>query len=325
MLAHPHDHLFQHVFADPTAIAALLRRALAPATARAVAWETLRLRSGRSTDAELDRREADLVFDARSQRGTELRIVVEHKSEQTRHAVLQVLEYVVRILRDEARGARRPLPSVLPVLVHHDQRRWLQPESLADPQAPELPDGPPLTFAPALLDLARHAEPEIAAWDMPPAARLALLHLQFARWLRPADLLRAPRRWEPLFRAAAAGPGGLAAVQVFATYVLVVTELPAGPLGDAMSRILGPEAGASVMSTADKLIAEGISRGLAQGKIEGKIEGRAEQLLLLLHRRFGPAAESVTARVRSATADDLDRWALRVLDAPSLAQVFDGS
>jgi hypothetical protein len=72
------------------------------------------------------------------------------------------------------------------------------------------------------------------------------------------------------------------------------------------------------MSTADKLRAE----GRAQGKVEGKAEGRAEVVLRLLTARFGPLPPDMAARVRSASSDALDHWALRILDARSLAEVF---
>ena len=68
------------------------------------------------------------------------------------------------------------------------------------------------------------------------------------------------------------------------------------------------------MSTADRLI--------EKGKAEGRAKGKAEQLLLLLHKRFGAAAEPFAARVRSATPADLDRWALAVLHAATIDGVF---
>jgi predicted transposase/invertase (TIGR01784 family) len=56
--------------------------------------------------------------------------------------------------------------------------------------------------------------------------------------------------------------------------------------------------------------------------VEGKAEGRAEVLLRQLTARFGPLPADLTARVRSASSDALDHWALRILDARSLAEVF---
>ena len=65
-----------------------------------------------------------------------------------------------------------------------------------------------------------------------------------------------------------------------------------------------------VMSTADRL------------RAEGRAEGRAETLLQLLAARFGAVTTTTTNRVRSASLADLERWTLRVLDARTIADVF---
>lgn len=75
------------------------------------------------------------------------------------------------------------------------------------------------------------------------------------------------------------------------------------------------------MSTADRLIAQ----GRAEGRVEGRTEGQTNSLLRQLETRFGALPENVRGRVRSATTDDLDRWTVRVLDAKSLADVFESA
>jgi len=78
----------------------------------------------------------------------------------------------------------------------------------------------------------------------------------------------------------------------------------------------------TVMSTADRLIARGLAEGLTAGKAAGEAEGRAAILLRQLAARFGEPTADVVARVRGAAVADLERWALRVLDARSLGEVF---
>jgi hypothetical protein len=45
-------------------------------------------------------------------------------------------------------------------------------------------------------------------------------------------------------------------------------------------------------------------------------------LLQLLRIRFGELPETVTRTVTSATLEQLDRWAIRVLTAPTLDEVL---
>lgn len=66
------------------------------------------------------------------------------------------------------------------------------------------------------------------------------------------------------------------------------------------------------------------SEGEAEGKAQGKAQGYAELLLRLLAQKFGAVPASVSERVERATAPELQRWADRVLEAPSLDAVFDG-
>ena len=56
---------------------------------------------------------------------------------------------------------------------------------------------------------------------------------------------------------------------------------------------------------------------------QGLLQGQARTLLRQLERRFGPVSEAVHARLSAADLDMLDRWADRVLDAPTLDAVFD--
>jgi hypothetical protein len=59
-----------------------------------------------------------------------------------------------------------------------------------------------------------------------------------------------------------------------------------------------------------------------EGRAEGRAEGGAEMLLRLLHVRFGPLSEDVTARVNAADPETLLHWSERVLSASTLDAVF---
>ena len=61
-----------------------------------------------------------------------------------------------------------------------------------------------------------------------------------------------------------------------------------------------------------------IERGLAQG-ID---QGRATLLGKLLTKRFGTISPETDQLLRSAHSDQLERWALRLIDAVTLEEVF---
>ena len=62
--------------------------------------------------------------------------------------------------------------------------------------------------------------------------------------------------------------------------------------------------------------------GIEKGLQQGLQQGAATLLRRLLTRRFGPLPEWVEQRLTQSGQADLERWADRVLDAPTLADVF---
>ena len=51
-------------------------------------------------------------------------------------------------------------------------------------------------------------------------------------------------------------------------------------------------------------------------------QGQVKVLIDLLTHRFGPLPDEVHQRLEQATAEEIDTWAGRILDADSLEQVF---
>jgi conserved hypothetical protein (putative transposase or invertase) len=72
------------------------------------------------------------------------------------------------------------------------------------------------------------------------------------------------------------------------------------------------------------VLAEGRQEGRQEGKQEGRQEGEARLLRRLLTLRFGPLPDWAEQQLRQATTEQLEAWALRVLDANSLEVVLRG-
>lgn len=62
-----------------------------------------------------------------------------------------------------------------------------------------------------------------------------------------------------------------------------------------------------------------------EGRAEGRAAGKAEVLLVQLAARFGRLSAAVKSRVRALSEEELSACALRVLTAPTLADVLDGA
>ena len=59
-----------------------------------------------------------------------------------------------------------------------------------------------------------------------------------------------------------------------------------------------------------------------EARKEGREEGREQLLLSQLRHRFGALPEDVVKRVEAGSAAEVERWALCVLDARTLDEVF---
>ncbi len=62
--------------------------------------------------------------------------------------------------------------------------------------------------------------------------------------------------------------------------------------------------------------------GREEGRERGRIDGMVALLLGLVEPRFGTPEEAIVTRIRTATAEELGRWARRIPTAESLDDVF---
>lgn len=72
----------------------------------------------------------------------------------------------------------------------------------------------------------------------------------------------------------------------------------------------------------NELLRKGELKGEQRGLQKGRQEGLAELLLLQLTSRFGPQADALSERVRTASTAQLEQWAKSILDARTLDEVF---
>jgi predicted transposase/invertase (TIGR01784 family) len=96
------------------------------------------------------------------------------------------------------------------------------------------------------------------------------------------------------------------------------------PVQQALDRLKGLSADAETRRLAfvreRALLDEATAINAATAR--GKLEGEALLLQRLLTKRFGPLSLDTSQRLNTATAEQLELWADRILDAPTLDAVF---
>jgi len=298
-----------------------LRTLLPAPLAAAIDWRTLALRSSAHVDKRLRQHFSDLLFTVRiAGRLALLWVVFDHKSRNDPWAVLQLLGCEVGIWKQLLRQKPRPvkLPPLIPVVVHHGPDGWTAKTELAE--LIDL-DGLPPEVAPIVAGLqpkfrylvdsyAGRSEAELRSMALTMLGRLTLALMQFVARRRAADAAAAFVRWAGLVRAVLAAPSGQEAITAISSYLLHTTPLDERELGELLERHVEPRTRNIMRTGASKL------------RAEGRVEGRVELLVGQLTKRFGTVPDAVRARLQAAGAAELDRWAIRLLDARSLDDVF---
>ncbi len=321
----PHDALFRRVFSRPEHAAAELRHVVQARVVDALDWSTIQASDTSFVDAHLEESQADLLFSVRVRgRDAIVYLLLEHKSRSDPFTALQLLVYCVRIWqrwREQNPGAKK-LPAIIPVVVHHSDSGWTAARSLRESLdlAPEIlevlaKDLPGLGFL--LDDLSQASGSDLQTRAVAAVVRFILFCLQRARHSR--DFRAECRPWYDVIEAAAEeawserGPDAPSALTSVPWYLLAASSMTPADVR-TFARELGPKAQEAFMS--------GLKQLLDEGRAEGRIEGRVEVLLRLLSVRFGVLPPDVVQRLRTASIDDLDAWAERLLQARSLAEVF---
>jgi hypothetical protein len=125
-------------------------------------------------------------------------------------------------------------------------------------------------------------------------------------------------KWGGVMQRALLAPSGEESLVALSEYVLTTTRVAAGVLVEIAEREVSRRASKIMESTALKLRRQ----GREEGREEGVLAGSRRLLRRQLVARFGSLPETVERRLAAATAVDLDGWALGLLDAGSLADVF---
>ena len=84
-----------------------------------------------------------------------------------------------------------------------------------------------------------------------------------------------------------------------------------------------PKRSRKMMGFVERARKEGMVLGMEQGLEQGLLAGERQVLQRQLPRRFGSLPAQAQQRLDNATAAELEVWAEKLLDAPTLQAVFE--
>lgn len=335
----PHNALFVRTFHDAGRLEVELRRLLPPALVEQLDFGTLQLESGTLVAPDLRSRFSDLIATVElGGRRALMYLLFEHMSTVHKLMALRFLGYLQELLTRHVGlyGEELPLPVVLPMLLHHSETGWTAATSFHELFDPELLalDGvrqlvPDFRF---LLDDVSHAsDADLRSRAFGHAGRIVALTLLAMRDARSLDRLsRSFAQWADLVTEILEAPTGRDALQAVLSYVLQVGDEASQRKFVKTVVEAVPETRELVMTLAQKWKNEGRLAGEKDGRLAGEKDGlkrgreEGERLVLekLLTLKFRELPAAARERLGSATTEELDLWAERILTATTLEEVL---
>jgi len=240
-------------------------------------------------------------------------LLFEHQNEPDAIMALRAASYAgllyQSLLRDKQ--IQLPLPPVLPVVLYSGDKPWR-----AAPELSGLIAAVPEELRPYQLQMRYLLIEERAllrASGLPEDNRAALLVRMGAS--------RDVEEWRALLHTlmkTVQGPGFEELNRSLTSWLLHVAQSNAAP-DEALPAV-------NTLEELDMMISEKPGVWAQQWKQEGiqigLQKGHADLLLRQIERRFGPQPAAVTERIRAAPESQLSQWALNILDAETLGEVF---
>ncbi|MEI2417572.1 Rpn family recombination-promoting nuclease/putative transposase [Orrella sp. JC864] len=314
-----HDHAYRNLFGHPSMVADLLRGVIRQDWIAQLDLSTLERVNGEHVAGLHQRRSSDMVWRVKEcDKHGYAYLLLEFQSRSDTHMALRVLTYLALLYEDIKRQGkllpRGRLPAALPIVLYNGVPRWRAARQVADLVEPvQGLQG----YTPSLRYLLIDQGQFLAEGGLPPDNLATLLfRLEHARSedeLREALQRLIGRLHEPALEDLQ---------RAFVAW-----------LRDVLLPERAPDVSIPTVTTLQELEAMIVQdridwslrwkqQGLEKGLQEGRKEGESLMLRQLLVRRFGALPEQIDQRLAQASTDELEAWALNVLDARTLDEVF---
>lgn len=313
----PHDRVIRLILGNPENAAAELRAVVSGELARLIDWsKPVTLLPGSFLSDDMEWSHTDLLFSASLVTGRDafLYALVEHQSTDQPEMIIRMLRYVCDITLDYlAKHPGQRSPAVIPVIIHQGPSAWASPLSFTDLLSVDKATlealGPIVPRFESLLDdLAVATDDDLRARRSTPEMMMVLRLMRDAAKDR-TQLLGTLQESAPDLRAVGERQVSyLAALLRYADWA-ARGSIRSDQLRD-LARMLGQQGEEAYVTIVEELGAE----------FEVKV--RADQLVLLLTKKFGQPPRATLDTVYAATPEQLDTWTLRFVDAESPEQVF---
>jgi len=314
-----HDALFRQTMSHKDVAADFLRTYLPAGVVRHLQLDTLAIAKDTFVASDQRMHYSDLLYTVGLHGGRPAFVyfLFEHKSRPDRFVSLQLLRYMLEIweLHRRQHKAGPSIPLIIPIVVYHGKKRR-EPVRISDLMG--LPDPELGRYVPDF---------ELAFYDFSPESDeeikgniILRLVLSCFRAKNNPTVVRHVADIFGILSELDDSETSLRWFEVIAGYVLQTMDIDRDVMHNIAQEKLESSQEETIMTLAERLHRE----GKLEGRLEGEIHGRNAVLRRQLAKRFGQDILDIRnqERLRSATAEQLDLWAERILDAKTIEDVF---
>lgn len=340
-----HDNAYKLLFSHAEMVESLIRDFVPEAWVKTLDFSTLEKQNGSYIADDLRSRHDDIIWRVRTKKSwLYIYLLLEFQSSIDPWMALRIMTYTGLLYQDLIKSGQvkitEGLPPVFPLVLYNGQGTWTARTELAElimPISSSLARySPKMRYF--LLDEGRVPDKELQSDN------LASYLMRMERSDSPEQLRQAVSGLKHKLNE----PGYQSLRRAFTVWihrVLLQRVMPKEPLPaletlEEVDTMLAER----VVEWTEKWKMEGLEAGLAEGRakghaegeakgrVEGEVKGRAEGevkgrsavLRRLLAKRFGEDIweSRVQERLRTASIEELDLWAERILDARTIDEVF---
>ncbi|MFZ4625017.1 MAG: Rpn family recombination-promoting nuclease/putative transposase [Rhodoferax sp.] len=311
-----HDNSYKLFFSHPEMVRDLLAGFIHQPWVAELDLTTLEIVSGSYVADDLRDREDDIIWRVRLRdRWLYLYLLLEFQSTVDAHMAVRVLTYLGLLYQDLIRQKQFTpnglLPPVLPIVLYNGKPRWRAALNIS--QLIEAPPGRLRDYTPQLKYLLLD---EGAIDETSPLALrnlvAALFGMEKSRGADNADrIVGLLANWLDQ-------PEQASLRRAFVVWIKRVF-LPGRLPGVDLTKLVDLM---EIKTMLAESVVEWTEQWKQQGLQQGLQQGEAKVLERQLTKRFGPLSQETSQRLHTATAEQLELWADRILDAATLATVF---
>ncbi|MCR8647329.1 Rpn family recombination-promoting nuclease/putative transposase [Leptospira interrogans] len=276
----PHDRLIRETFQDKKEAAIFFKNTLSPEVVKLLDLEKLELSESSFISEELKQEQTDLLFQIPLKSGnkTNVYLLFEHKSYLDNSIYIQLLGYLTEIYRNQHRNGE-PISVVIPFVFYHGEKEWklgnrlLDQFVLTNQEVDILKDFIP-NFKIDLFDLK-----EIELKDKLESITFQIT-LGVVQKIREGDLefiSHLPELFS-LLQAIEEESKKVAILRKLLLYIYWARDLKPTELNVVLQRSKLEQYEELAMTTAERLISEGMQRGIEQGIEKRKLEDASKML-----------------------------------------------